>query len=191
MQLVHSYYWMWRIRCIPSSFHYLQFKSLLHFICNHSRNCKGRSGSRRRCISHMKNAISNIPNSSIKYKIFYEISISIQGLGSYSSWTSAKARVAIIWLEETRHWTYVSVVSKYCFFLFLAALKRMEFPGRGSDPSGSCNPHCSYDLCHNCSDARSSNPLCHTRDRTCTLDCRDAADSIVPEWELLKVLLKQ
>lgn len=44
----------------------------------------------------MKNAISNIPNSSIKYKIFYEISISIQGLGSYSSWTSAKARVAII-----------------------------------------------------------------------------------------------
>ena len=61
----------------------------------------------------MKNAISNIPNASIKHKIFYEIPIPIQGLGSYSSGASAKARVAVIWLGEIGHFTYVPVVSKY------------------------------------------------------------------------------
>lgn len=44
----------------------------------------------------MKNSISNNPNSSIKYKIFYQISISIQSLGSYSSRASAKPTVESI-----------------------------------------------------------------------------------------------
>lgn len=96
---------MWRLKYAAGSFHYLQFKSLLYFICNHSRNCKGRSSSRGRCISHMKNAISNNPISSIKYKIVYQISILIQSLSSYSSWTSAKPRVAVNCLEEIGHFT--------------------------------------------------------------------------------------
>ena len=94
--VISTFLWMLlnaEIKMHSQLFHQLQFKSLLDFICNHSRNCKGRSSSRGRCISHMKNAISNNPNSSIKYKIFYQISISIQSLGSYSGWASAKPRV--------------------------------------------------------------------------------------------------
>ena len=39
----------------------------------------------------------------------------------------------------------------------------MEFPGRGSDPSHSCNPHCRW------GNAGSFNPLCWVGDRTCIL----------------------
>ena len=49
----------------------------------------------------------------------------------------------------------------YAYVLsFLAALQQMEFPGQGWDQ------HCSFDLSHSCSNARSFNPLCQAKDRT-------------------------
>ena len=52
----------------------------------------------------------------------------------------------------------------FCFcFSFSAALRHMEFPGQGSDPSYSCN------LRHSCGHAGSFNPLCWAGDRTCVL----------------------
>ena len=48
-------------------------------------------------------------------------------------------------------------------FFWGACLRGMEFLGQGSDSSHSCH------LCHSCSGARSFNPLCWARDRTCIL----------------------
>ena len=64
----------------------------------------------------------------------------------------------------------VEVLYRICFFFlffflfFLAAPWRMEFPGQGSDPNHSCNPH------HGCVSATSFKPLLlKARDWTCVL----------------------
>lgn len=46
------------------------------------------------------------------------------------------------WALSWRHWIL--------FFLFVAALRHMECPGQGSDPSCNCS------LCHSCCNARAS-----------------------------------
>ena len=65
-------------------------------------------------------------------------------------------------------------------FSFLAAPWHMEFPGQGSEPSHSCDPYCSYN------NARSFNPLCQARDRTCILvlqrQCRTHCATVGTPW---------
>ena len=74
-------------------------------------------------------------------------------------------------------------MSRFVFF-FLATLWHTEFQGRGSDPSHSCN------LCHNCGNTGSFNPLCQDRKRTCNLCCGDSTHPIVAEQELQDFLIQ-
>lgn len=75
---------------------YSQFKSSLHFICNHFCNGKGGGSSRRRGISDMENSASNISRATIKYEVIYQISIAVQRLSSHSRGTPAKQRSSLL-----------------------------------------------------------------------------------------------
>ena len=74
-------------------------------------------------------------------------------------------------LREERNLTVVSWMTGFFFFSFCHPVA-YGVPGQGSDPSRSCNLHCSW------GDARSFNPLCGAGDRTCrsTL-CPGAAET--------------
>ena len=65
------------------------------------------------------------------------------------------------------------------FFSFLVSLHLVEFPGQGSDPRCSCN------VCYSCGNTRPFNPLCWVGIEPASWYCRDAADSALPQWELL------
>ena len=71
------------------------------------------------------------------------------------------------------------------FFSFLATPRHKEFPGQGSDPS------CLCDLCSNCINTRSFNPLCQPGAEPVFWCCRDTTKPIVPQQELLYVFLNQ
>ena len=77
----------------------------------------------------------------------------------------------------------MDIFSEFFFFSFLAAPRHMEFLGQGSDLS------CGFHLHHNCGNARSLNPLYRARDRTCVLVLQSNTDSIVPQWERLRMFL--
>ena len=67
----------------------------------------------------------------------------------------------------------------FFFFSFLATPRHVEFPGQRSDLSLSCN------LC---------NPLAQCAGagiEPVSWSCRDAADPIVQQWELLHVFLDE
>ena len=66
----------------------------------------------------------------------------------------------------------------FFFFSFLAALRHMEFPGQGSDPSHICSLHCS------CSNARSLTHCARPGIKSASQRSRDAVD-LVPHRELL------
>ena len=74
-------------------------------------------------------------------------------------------------------------MKKFCvfsfFFSFFGCPQHMEFPGQGSALS------CSCDLYHSCGNARSFNQLCQAGDQTyMSWHCREAADPVVPQWQL-------
>ena len=73
------------------------------------------------------------------------------------------------------------VCSQEGFFFppFLATPRHKEFPGQGSDRSCSCN------LCHSCSSVGSLTQCAGLRIETASQHSRDAADPVVPQWELL------
>ena len=62
------------------------------------------------------------------------------------------------------------------FFFFLAAPQHMEFLGQGSDPSCSFNLCCNAGSLSHCVEWRGVEPV--------SWYCRDAADPIMPQWEL-------
>ena len=65
------------------------------------------------------------------------------------------------------------------FFSFFGCPQHMEFPDQGSALS------CSCDLYHSCGNARSFNQLCQAGDQTyMSWHCREAADPVVPQWQL-------
>lgn len=68
-------------------------------------------------------------------------------------------------LKFTKKISYFLHVNLSIFFFFLATLWHIEFSTQGSDLSCSCK------LQHSCSNARSFNPLCWARDRTCRFCC--------------------
>ena len=70
-------------------------------------------------------------------------------------------------------------------FSFLAALRYMEFPGQGLDPSCCCDIH------HSCNNAESFNPLCQASIELASWFCRYTADPVVPQQELLLWIFKK
>ena len=67
----------------------------------------------------------------------------------------------------------------HAFFFFWSTPQHMEFPGQGSDPSCSCS----------CSHAGSLNHCAGWGIEPAPLHCRDTANHLVPQWELLDYAL--
>ena len=73
----------------------------------------------------------------------------------------------------------ISYPSSFCHFLsFLAVLRRMEFPGQGSEPSCSCHLHCS------CSDAGSLAHCAGLGIEPASQRCSGASGPVAPQREL-------
>ena len=72
--------------------------------------------------------------------------------------------ISFILLTNTQPTFGTKAMIAFQFFFFFAALSIWSSQGQESDLSHSCNLHCS------CGSARSFNPLCRARDRTCVLD---------------------
>ena len=67
----------------------------------------------------------------------------------------------------------------FLFFSFFATSQHMEFPGQGSDPRHSWNLH------HSCGNMESLTHCTGPGIKPASQCSRDAADPIVPWWELL------
>ena len=87
------------------------------------------------------------------------------------------------WITQTRlsifknHY-YFFFLFLFSIFFFFATPWHIEFPSQGSDQSSSC------DLCNSCGNAKSLTHRARPGFEPVSQHCRDAADSIVPQWEL-------